>query len=193
MSKKRSKVKVCRQIDTFSSPAAKRVAVARDALAWLRAGALQAETGNYVKPFQELPIYTLDGHKQLRDVVFGETTVCALGALFIAHVVRFDDCTVAEYAHSRLQQRNLIETKMKGTFEPKELELIESAFECGDLTYLSWPKKTVDDAIAFGNRYRSARNRLVAILENIIANEGNFRPPKKGVRQSSRAVAHAHT
>jgi hypothetical protein len=191
MSKSRSEAKVCGQIDSFLSPAAKRVAVARDALAWLRAGALQAETGAYVTPTNEAPFFYLDDHRQMRDAVFGETTVCALGALFIAHIVRFDHCTVSEYitANGR-SMSNFIEDKLKDTFDLLALGFIESAFERCDMTSSSYvTQKEIDAAVAFGKRYRKDRDRLEAILRNIVRNNGDFR----FVRRSYRAVAQANS
>src|SRR5690242_5274654 len=75
--------------------AEERVAIAKDALAWIKAGALKPRTGAYVWPSRRIEEH--DNGKQLRDVVLGECRTCALGAMFIAKAVRFDEC-VAEGA-----------------------------------------------------------------------------------------------
>jgi hypothetical protein len=60
-------------------------------------------------------------------------------------------------------------------FSPEQIGLIELAFERGDGWY---PADTTDDdnAVEFGERYQYNTNRMKAIMQNIINNNGTFVP-----------------
>jgi hypothetical protein len=165
--------KACRTLESYGSIAERRVAVAKDALAWVRAGALRAESMTYVSPTN--PLYRYEPpDKQLRDTVFDTTSVCGLGALFVAHVVRFDRCTVGEFRNSFCCTRDLIVQKLGDTFDPQTLLCVEHAFEC----WAHGMSPDVKEAERFGARYSDKTERLVAILKSIIRNNGDF-PSKR--------------
>ena len=150
------------------TPAEQRVAIAKDALAWIEAGALKPRTGAYVSPTHDFNLG--DFGKQLRDTVLGQCVTCALGAMFIAKAVRFDECPVtgvSTFFGSNVRMR------LAQHFEIKQIGLIEAAFECCP-SYS--PLLDPAAAVRFGRKYRSDRNRLTAILCNIIANDGTFVP-----------------
>jgi hypothetical protein len=71
--------------------------------------------------------------------------------------------------------------KLADHFEEQQLAAVECAFEMRDdlgdfRDTLDNDPVTLDRAIAFGKRHRSDRSRLIAILKNIIANDGEFVP-----------------
>jgi hypothetical protein len=149
----------------------KRVAIAKDALAWIEAGALRPMSGAYVEPMERKDLRK-NLAQQLRDVVLGPCEVCAIGALFIAKAVRFGETSVGDYAMSHFHD------SLRGHFSEKQLALIECAFErgpCGRYEY-RLDETEVAEAIAFYGLDDTAARRLKRILENIIANGGTFKP-----------------
>lgn len=147
---------------------AERVLIAKDALAWLRAGALRAMTGTYLDPLDPQAAARLFGGEadpvQLRDVVLGPCHVCAVGALFIAAIVRNNNCTVGEFRTGATQRL------LGRWFERKQVIEIETAFERFERFGGSRA------AVCFGSRYPILWRRLEAILQNIIDHEGRFVP-----------------
>ena len=60
-------------------------------------------------------------------------------------------------------------------FPTGQLRLIELAFEEGSGAFYS-DCDTDDAAVKFGRKFRSKKGRLLAIMENIVANKGTFKP-----------------
>ena len=164
----------------------KRVAVARDVIAALQAKKIQAKQGNWVnlgvgKKQERL----LPGGKQLRDVIIENSptcTACALGAMFVCAVMRKDALTVEEcrsYDNLNLDYDNIADY-LRAFFAEPQLEMIEVAFEkgtgafWGDVAYADVSSK--GRAALFGKQHKTAEDRMVAIMQNIISNDGTFRP-----------------
>lgn len=120
---------------------------------------------------------------------------CAKGALFLSHVERFNKEKV-EVSHSNTwcfpsvnvisepDVNNKIYSRMKGIFTKLNLDMIECAYEKRVVNDRdrklgsSEEKKETELAkscIKFGKAYRSDKQRMLAILENI-AKYGEFRP-----------------
>ncbi len=88
--------------------------------------------------------------------------------------------------------RKAIATLLKDTFSPNQLAMIESAFEDGYYNgYSHWSSNPdtkgggiggkltglqIDKVKKFANKYIQPRKRLIAIMSNIIANKGTFKP-----------------
>lgn len=152
--------------------ARERVAIAKDALEWLKAGALVARQYVYVLPQKEPA--SKDARKQLRDIVLGPCQACALGALFLAKAVRFNDVTVGDYVQSD-DDGAMCRNNLYSYFSNQQMGMIESAFEMSP-TYAGRVGVNGMPSVDFGRQYASSKLRLTAILENIIANGGEFRP-----------------
>lgn len=143
--------------------AKERVAIAKDALAWLEAGALEA-SHYYVEP--EFTSFARDEQKrQLRDIVLGTCQVCALGAMFLAKAVRYDNVVVPDIFDSIL-----VYSKLAEHFDRQQLELIELTYEH------QYHMNAYGRAAGFAETFPDGEPRLRAILENIIANHGTFIP-----------------
>jgi hypothetical protein len=149
----------------------KRVAIAKDALQWIRLGALTPTKGTYLRP-QLHPTLALDYPEraavQANTLNWGACQCCAKGALFVAKVNRFDNCSAMDF--QGFTGQNLL---MDGIFLRDEFDMIESAFE-------GW----MDDQWRWFKKYPNAKTRMMAILRNIIRNQGDFKPrelvaPKK--------------
>ncbi len=153
------------------TPAQKRVAMAQDALKWIEAGALIPMKGLYVNTLSmdiyhradDLDAVNADGsRKQARDVVLGPCNVCAKGALLIAKAVRFNNVTVLDLA-------NYSDEQLTDYFTTSQISQMEVAFE----RYDTW----------WYDEYPDNKERLTAILKNVVRNKGQFefddgRPPQ---------------
>jgi hypothetical protein len=142
--------------------AKQRVAIAKDALAWIEAGALEPTTGLFISP-SRADCYSSKG--QLRDTVLGKCHVCALGSLLLAKAVRFDNvlCNQMNYLNTRMGVGPIADH-----FDRNQLLLIESAFE--------GYSDEDNDVQIFYSKYPDPKDRLVAILKNLIKNKGTFKP-----------------
>jgi hypothetical protein len=150
---------------------ADRVLIATDALAWLRAGALRAAQGVYLRPISEASgtglLSNLPGRMQLRDAVLGPCSVCAAGALFIAAIVRHDNCTISQF--KAYTTRGFF-VRWFGSEQAAE---VETAFERNVTFGGSYA------AEVFGCRFLDSGERLAAILQNMIDHGGRFVPDKR--------------
>lgn len=128
-------------------------------------------------------------------------TACALGSVFACAVSVADDLKVSELRnrpHSSTGAAGMQEaymdmrgdemyTYLERFFSKRQLSLIETAFErhpSGDFRdhYGEMPK-VCKAAMKFGGRYpRADRERMSAIMRNIIRNKGMFKPPMSAVR-----------
>ena len=153
------------------TPAEQRVAIAKDALAWIEAGALKPMPGVFVSPVNVTESLSPTG--QLRDAVLGPCEVCAIGAMFIAKAVRFDEVTTDQYRCGQFHE------PLRRHFDAKQLALIETAFE-GQVYVWNEDARLSDAekwaAHGFYAAHVGASSRLTAILRNIIANDGTFIP-----------------
>lgn len=148
--------------------AKERVAIAKDALAWVKAGVLIPTSGVFVRPDHMLTVKDEVDHKQLRDVVLGKCKVCARGALFLAKAVRFDNVEAGlfEINAGWYNREVLLEH-----FDDDQITLIENYFEgIGESTRPDWFWSS-DRA-----KEMTDSQRMVLILKNIIKNKGTFRP-----------------
>lgn len=176
--------------------AQKRVIIAKDVLASLKAGRYRAKPGGYfyspstdVYFIAEKPLNTkLDKIFQNMPTCY----VCALGACFVSAVKKFDGLTVGDvtscghYSHSYysgrtsdLDERKTMTEKLSDFFETSQLDMIETAFEgiyLGDYGDYGDVR-----AYNFYHRRRSMNSddRLKAIMQNIVDNNGTFVPPSK--------------
>ena len=155
---------------------AERVAIAKDALSWIQKGALIPTHQVYLNP-EFNPYCNADGsrafmhdqidHKQLRDVVLGKCEVCAKGALFLAKAVRYNNVVVVQMNEA---DGDWDGAPLREHFSQAQLQLIEAAFEGFDYD----THRGHSAARTFYNRFYTATQRLTAILENIIRNDGEF-------------------
>ena len=154
----------------------KRVAIAQDVIASLKAKQLTAQARNYLT----VDDGALHTNFQTALALGQKCTACALGSLFVCAVkVQNDVCTEdAEYAAEQVS----VHGYLSDIFSVEQLSLIETAFECsaadvpGLLADDEDPSDAFNKAIAFGHRYESDHTRMVAIMKNIIKHEGTFVP-----------------
>lgn len=168
-----------------ASPEKKRVMLARDVLRSLDQERIKAQTGHYVNGFEsDSDSSRAEFNEKLSSTgeadeipltipMYGEDcTVCAKGALFVAKVDRLNGVTVGDFvSYADLDPSRFL----LDYFSRRQLDLIEAAFE-RDRMSLDPYDSDAKAAIAFGSGYVSHAQRMRAIMENVIENNGEFRP-----------------
>ena len=148
-----------------------RIAIAKDVLKQLRY--LTVERGYYFYvPYSSKSKlleknYAEDAQKHV-PLLKRDCRVCALGACMISHVKLFDDCNLKPFLNN-----DRPDNQLGKWFSQEQLDMIEFAFETSpDGDYYG------DHCIShqFGARFANHKERLRAIMKNIVANDGEFKP-----------------
>lgn len=159
-----------------------RMAVVKDVLFQIEHDRITVEQGAY---------YSFAGKKFVQYVGIDgfelptrECTVCALGALLVSYLrkdnSKFDVIEKAGpmpgYAGAKL-----IDSILGDIFEPKQIQMIEVAFEGDSLGYcradlLSEHEQNL--CFDFREKYPEAKDRLIGICHNILQNNGTFHPSR---------------
>lgn len=159
----------------------KRVAIAKDALSAIAAKLYVATPGTYCA-IPELDdtrnfyvweervnaLTEKDLRKQLREADFTTCNCCAVGSLLASKARVADKVTVRQY----LDGLNTFE-ELEAYFDREQLCLMEAAFEKDDVSGCE-DRAACARAICFGRGYKTPRNRLIAILTNVVENGGEF-------------------
>lgn len=157
------------------SSSQKRVFLATACVKFMSKG-LQVKKGDYIKSLSLEKSLTKIG--QATDFKYmlenaSDVSCCGVGILLYADILLRGDYTV--YKNNDLSKIGL--TDIVGRldyFNEKELKQIESAFE-RQWAFAEDDKSSIP-AIAFGVKFTDDRRRMSAILNNIIENNGDFRP-----------------
>ncbi len=139
-----------------------RVVIAKDVIAQLHEGRYFAEMGNWVEPDEDVEY----SKEALTDEYTPVCKVCGLGALFLS-AVRFGNGFRARPGSMLLVTQ--IESVLIDIFNHDQISLIEQAFEQGRGQYSG-----DEGAIHFGQQYDYDEERLLAIMNNIVRNDGEF-------------------
>jgi hypothetical protein len=153
-----------------------RVAIAKDVLKQLPA--LNPSKGTYVyKPNGNKNLHPNDQAQQHIDQISEDCQVCALGACFLSYIRLFNKITVDEitYIENSIDPaHHTVKNALREHFANEQLALIEAAFEGfrspADTTAVV---KVIED---FYNKHPNPKKRLKAIMQNIIDNNGEFKP-----------------
>lgn len=150
--------------------AEKRVAIAKDVIAQIKSQRLIPKNMEFLTLPTAITLETKVG--DMRDVMLATPTceVCAKGALFVCAVERMNNLTVGQYIIGADREY------MHKIFTPKQWGLIECAFEGWSTLHLE--SKIIDSSAArdFGDKYVDPADRMLAIMRNIIKNDGTFKP-----------------
>jgi hypothetical protein len=161
-----------------------RIAIAKDVIKHLDSKKLNAKSGAYCIFKSEAgqpPLSESDGGSDLRGLLSTKVhhcDVCAKGAMFIAHVMRFNEVKLpsADWAYfdpARAFNGESFVTSPLQYFDEDQLDLIEAAFE-GDDVQGSLSEEETDDAESFSLSHENDDERLRAIMQNIVDNGGTF-------------------
>lgn len=145
------------------TPSQRRVAVAKDALAQINANIWKPVGFSYV--FFDEPQHRTTC---LLDIDKTKCQVCARGALFLAAVNKFNDYNPSKHTVDKIINR--ISRSQFGNVESRlwsksQICDIEAMYEC-------WNYDRYDTR--WEKFYPERKNRLIAILKNIIRNKGKF-------------------
>ena len=109
--------------------------------------------------------------------------VCALGACLISKAKLFDNVPLegmfkdSNITNSKyLLCNNKIHSLLQEIFPNQQAELIEAAFERSDNYGGNNSSENIIKAVDFGNNFDFPKERLIAIMQNIIDNRGFFIP-----------------
>lgn len=204
--RKAAKQKLQRQIlrrnkafDAASSTE-KRVMVAKDVIAQLKAGRFQAYTQTWATPRHKNGTDLVDtwidhlafdddppaGRQAISELFLGkkiaECECCALGAIFMSCAVYSNKTTVKDFVDEtfdvddRVEVKNGFTSGLSRIFSPAQLKLVEIIFEGGHGAFDSdsLQQRAVIDR--WNEKFPEPKQRMIAIMENIVKNNGTFKP-----------------
>ena len=167
-----------------------RVAIAEDVIKTLAVGRMTAVQAGYFN----LDVWTKASDDSfeaaalsVRDKGKTRCRVCAIGAAAICAVGLYNDAPVMEsiwrtagyYVPHDTDSESMREVLARW-FTRKQLDLIECAFEMSDEHEEGGSSESVrETAVYFGEDYGEPRERLEAIMQNIIDNNGTFKPSQR--------------
>lgn len=154
--------------------AQKRVAVAKDVLLQLSESRVKASSGVWFSVYDGLTV----GKQLQEELTKVDCIVCALGGLFVGCVNLFNDFTVSRHLKKfgSLDRDDLL-VKVGKLFSKKQIDLIEVAFERHAYGWNhNLSKKETERALSFNYNNVNADDRMRAIMNNIIKNNGQFVP-----------------
>ena len=152
--------------------AEKRVAIAKDVIYQIHQRTT-AKQGSYWEVSLLGESCRVDNQNLKRNV---RCTVCAVGAAVISGIRLFNETSV-DWINGN-DEEEVIAAGRKW-FSPKQLALIEAAFEEGDESFLVAKYLGITPsqrAIAFNEVIEFDSIRAIIIFENIIKNVGTFKP-----------------
>lgn len=161
-----------------------KVQIAQDVIKQLDAKLYIATSGVYVQK-SDLPD-TIDASTRLSEFVASipPCHVCALGSAILSNArlgtndLVGDLFRIDDYG-ADLRCGNM-DVTLRNIFGESNLEMIESAFEMSNMSDTLDPDEDdmsdIELAIEFGEQFEHDEPRLRAIMQNIIENEGIFKP-----------------
>lgn len=166
----------------------KKVLVAKDVLAQIKAGKYIANKGEYVKIYNTPIELSKDIKKNFNKIE--KCYVCGIGACLMS-ITRFANKLTFEDVGIRFNDyccnedvgisQNKIKSLLTSVFTEEEIATIESLFEGGNTAYaehnLGLNRRT-REAIKYNYEYTlgdlQPKERLIYIMKNIIANKGKL-------------------
>lgn len=153
-----------------ATKAEKRVMIAKDTIARIEADNIIPRHTGVVTDIN--PDYRF--FKDFINTTGESCQVCAKGALFCSLVGRVNDVKTEDIDNHSNDKYDLVHEKLLDVFTLKQLDLIETAYEC--CSYLGEiDGKSARKAEKFYDKFSDNDKRLIAICKNIIANQGTFK------------------
>lgn len=146
-----------------------RVQIALDAIAQVRAKRFRiSDEGMYVGLGKAIELK--DVGRPLETKFSKETTVCALGGLFVTEVSKNNEIKIKRdwVAEKEVREGEVMRTRLRKYFSEEQMELIEGCFEN------SWYFDGTE--ISYRSVFPGPATCFIAICENIIRNKGTFKP-----------------
>lgn len=156
-----------------------RVQIARDVLDQLNDQSIMATRGSYCVLVEPVSDEQYEANLDFSSILEKQKhcQVCALGALFVAKALRYDKLPVQSLG-KEIRNDIIIDREfwpyLTETFDGEQLRFIEMAFEGNNDRGFAANVGKEEKAYAFFDAYESSTERLTAIMENIIENNGLF-------------------
>ena len=180
------------QLFAAASPEQKRMLIAKDVIEQIKAKRFKPTSGTWVRPKMKNGAYLgveekFDGDESVRELFIGKKIpacdCCALGAMFMS-CTTYNDGTSVEAFEREIDwefEEHVLKGKLSNGlnsfFSVEQLRLIETAFEGGDGAFMAEDDdKEAQKAASWYDAMSGDDKRMVAIMENIIANNGTFVP-----------------
>lgn len=166
---------------------AQRIAIAKDVIAQMNSKKYHPRGGIYIDLYLEKNNCEFEGVKPLHEVVKATQMcdVCAIGAMCLSAATVFDGVEwngqqSRYWGSDGCEQDSNIRKVLHQFFDEQQLALIEAAFE-GDSRHPEWINDFVSDddletCYRFADEHWGHQERLQLIMQNIINNDGEFRP-----------------
>lgn len=162
-----------------ASEAEKRVLIAKDVLDQLKSGRIKA-TRWYFFYLGDEENDQHDGKSLQRTFIENSIPAChccGVGALMVSCTLfnnkqKIGDIELGGDLGIAIKNEVPIPNGLNAFFETDQLSLVEQAFECGDGEF----GYDSGRAVYFGKQYLNSTVRLRAIMQNIIQNNGTFKP-----------------
>lgn len=161
-----------------------KILIAKDVIQRMDSALYEVSVGNYLQP--EHSLYSLPKSSDAKTAIvsgLANCTVCARGAMFLSMVVFKNRLNVDEVINYGFGYHTEVEDYCEATdylstaFSQAEQAQIENAFE---QTYSYGIRLNSEEsrlaAMCFGSEFNEDNDRLHAIMQNIIDNNGEFKP-----------------
>jgi len=169
-----------------------RIAIAKDVLKQLNAKKIIAASGTWItdSKMPDLDEYVCDlqnkGERKfdVKNYVnkVNQCEVCALGSLFVSAVNLYNNVYISTDKNSNPQDQvwniftNLSSSPLKRYFSVAQLKYIEAAYEGLAGEHIPADERSEKYAEAFYLAHSNNNERLRGIMQNIIDNNGTFKP-----------------
>ena len=168
----------------------KRVAVAQDVISLINSTLIRPSTGFFVHVASKHQSHEKSLQTEILNGNIQKCDCCALGAMFVSCAIKNNKTSTSEHElgdiGDSICDKFKIPNKLNTIFSGDQLILIEQAYELGKGYFESEHSyhddengnyvETLTPAVKFGSKYKSNKDRLIAIMKNIIANKGRFKP-----------------
>jgi hypothetical protein len=200
LAREKMRREIARRNKAFAAAATaeKRVLIAKDVLAQIKAKRFAAAHGVWVDAANK-PLSAAPGYIHIAapiDDKFSETDsvrelfiagdiqrcrCCALGALFMSCTLYNNKTTVEDFVEEiswdfgEIVDNGQFKNQLTSFFSRAQLKLIESVFESENGVFdVGTDDRKRDLVDAWSHKFRQPEDRLVAIMQNIIRNKGTF-------------------
>ncbi len=178
--KKKLYAGIKRQNNKFnkSGKPGKRIIIAKDIIKLLESKVISAKKRVYIKS----AYLTEHRYDNMRDILPNAPTcqVCAIGAIFYAKVAITNNHSLSEI--DGYDSRAALSRVLLDVFTERQMTIIEAAFESRDygsrMEMNDVSHGVINKALEFRkeNKLGSQHKTLIAIMKNIIKNNGTFKP-----------------
>lgn len=145
--------------------------VAQDVLEWLK--------NDRIAPFcGRIFSLNITDEKSINTQLGTTCGVCAKGAMLLTMLVADRRRKIPKELVSAGPVSNEVNDYLSSVFSKIQIDLIEAAFECDVYHWHHFFEGDVEAeaAVDFGMQFETPKDRLKAIMENIIENNGVFTP-----------------